>query len=193
MRLRCALSCLLIVAACGRKSNGDDGPGAAIDDGTYESSATTCNSTSQPPQYPSASQMMVLGAFADLTSHTWIISGKELREVFHDADCQLIVIKSIYSNSGSGFATTQARHYLWSPDGCRLAVTYSEVAYPVGKDLSTYFTDSDSQTADIPWEVEHSGLTTIMHTRNEAPWNTLWQPYGCGAEDQIVVRLTKKG
>ena len=193
MTLHLLLACLMLVTACGSKHDDDDDSAAAVENGVYDSSPMTCRSTAQPPPCSSASQMMVLGAFAELTAHTWALSGGELRETFQDADCKLTVIKTVNSNSGSSFSTTQARHYLWEPEGCRLAVVYVDVSYPAGQNLSTYFTDNDNKTTDIPWDIERSGVTSVMRTRNGSPWDTLWQPYGCALPDQIVISLTKKG
>lgn len=193
MRLAVATTSLALAAACGGRGKDDApaGASAAVAAGFYQMTSVICLSTGGPPVYPSGAHKAALFAFDDLTEHTLEVRASDAVETMRDADCSLAVTRSIAYNAGADFALARDRRHAFTPDGCRLHVTFDGVTTQVGKDTTTLFTDSTETAEELPFEAKRDPASSamILTTLTDPALSELWVRYGCPPGDRIEKRL----
>lgn len=195
MRLAVGAASLALAAACGGRGKDDapasSGGSAAVGAGFYQMTSVTCLSTGGPPVYPSGAHKAALFAFDDLSEHSFELRASDAVETLRDADCSLAVTRSIAYNAGADFALARDRRHSFTPDGCRLHVTFDGVATQVGKDTTTLFTDSTDTAEELPFEAKRDPASgaTILTTLADPALSELWVRYGCPPGDRVEKRL----
>jgi hypothetical protein len=194
VRLAVATTSLALAAACGGRGKDDapaSGASAAVAAGSYQMTSVVCLSTGGPPVYPSGAHKAALFAFDDLTEHTFELRASDAVETIRDADCSLAVTRSIAYNAGADFALARDRRHAFTPDGCRLHVTFDGATTQVGKDTTTLFTDSTDTAEELPFEAKRdpASSATILTTPADPALSELWVRYGCPPGDRIEKRL----
>lgn len=181
------LGILLAAAACSRGSGSSSDP--AMPDGKYDIAAPRCSSTDASPQYPDVSHKATLLDFANLTEHSWTIAGRDLTDVFVDADCTLSVKRRILRNDGYQFALDRSRSHVFEPAGCSLTVENLGVVVELSTAQGAPFVDQTDPAEDLPLVVTRTEDGTIeIRTLDVQGLSDLWGSYGCADLDQILWR-----
>ncbi len=182
-----AAALALGLAGCG--GGKDAGPaGMSLPLGIYAVAAPYCVSTHAPPRYPSPSYKLALFDLDALTAHTMTVAKDFATETLADADCTLTVTRAIYRNYAGEFTLRADRVHHFAPDGCTLAATVDEHAYPVGRAFTAALEDAAARDPETPFVVSRPAPTTYeLASVDRADYDEVWAAFGCEKPDRIVV------